>query len=238
MIRQSTRIGAILGILAAAGPGCGSSPTGPGYNPDIPNDLSSTVTNPYFPLVPGTTYQYSGQTPDGLETSTLEVMATIRVVNGVDAAEVHDQVYLDGELIEDTYDWYAQDGAGNVWYLGEDTKEIDNGHVVSREGTWEWGVRRALPGIIMAADPAGQIGVAYRQEFKRGVAEDWGKVIAVNQTVTVTYGTFTGCIATEDWNDLEPTAPHERKTYCPQVGQVLEEVIGGNERIDLVGVTP
>jgi hypothetical protein len=238
VIRPSAGGIAILGILAAAGPGCSSSPTGPNYNPVIPTDLSSTVTNPFFPLVPGSIYQYSGQTPDGLETSTFQVMAAPRVVNGVIAAEVHDVVYLDGALIEDTYDWYAQDGTGNVWYLGEDTKEIDNGHVISREGTWQWGVKKALPGIIMPANPAGQVDVAYRQEFKKGVAEDWGKVISLNQTVTVSYGTFNGCVVTEDWSDLEPTIPHESKTYCPQVGIVLEVVLDGSERIELVGVAP
>ena len=237
MTGRPTTLMAILAILVSAGPGCSDGPAGSNYNPDIPTDLSSNVTNPFFPLVPGTIYQYSGQTPQGLETSTLEVLAATRVVNGVATREVHDLVYLDGALIEDTYDWYAQDGAGNVWYLGEDTKEIQNGQVISTEGSWEWGVNRALPGIIMPADPAAQIDVAYRQEFLRDVAEDWGKVIAVNQTVMVTQGTFNGCIVTEDWTDLE-AIPHENKSYCPQVGQVLEVVVGGTERIELVGVTP
>ena len=236
-MRQITKYLAILVALAASGAGCNSA-TGPGYDPVIPTDLSNTLTNPFFVLTPGTTYQFSGQTPSGLETSSSEVLAQARVVNGVAALEVHDIVYLDGSLIEDTYDWYAQDGAGNVWYLGEDTKQISNGQVIGTEGSWEWGVGAALPGIIMPGDPSAQINTIYREEFLKGVAEDKAKVIAVNQSVTVANGSYTGCTVTENYTDLEPFAPHENKTYCPPVGLVLTVVVGGSESIELVGVTP
>jgi hypothetical protein len=140
-------------------------------------------------------------------------------------------VFLNGTLIEDTQDWFAQDAAGNVWYLGEDTKEYENGRVVSTEGSWEWGKDGALPGVIMWADPAAHIGEAYRQEFYRGKAEDWGKVLAVSQTVSVPFGNFSGCIRTEDWNGLE-SGTHEQKYYCPQIGFVLE--VHGNQREELI----
>jgi hypothetical protein len=227
----------LLVIIGGALASCDSA-TAPSYDPVIPSDLSSTITNPYFPFAPGVTYSYSGQTPDGLETSTSEVSAQPRVVNGVAALEVHDLVYLDGALIEDTFDWYAQDGAGNVWYLGEDTKEIKNGQVIGTTGSWEWGVGGALPGIIMQADPAAKLSTTYREEYLKGVAEDQARVIAVNQSATVTAGNYTGCIVTDNFTGLEPFAPHENKTYCPQVGLVLEVVVGGSERIELVGVTP
>jgi hypothetical protein len=148
------------------------------------------------------------------------VLPNPRVVNGVSATEVWDRVYLDGELIEETYDWYAQDVDGNVWYLGEDTKEYENGVVKSTKGSWEWGVGGALPGIIMWADPSAYLNEAYRQEFKEGVAEDWGKVIALNEAVTVPAGSFTGCVKTEDWNALE--SGREHKYYCSGYGVVLE----------------
>lgn len=235
---MTSRSIALAAVLLITVPGCNGDATGPSYNPDIPAVWASAVTNGFFPLVPGTILQYSGQTAQGLETTTVEVLSTTKLVNGVPATVVLDRVYLDGSLIEETYDWYAQDADGNVWYLGEDSKEIDNGQVVSTEGSWEWGVDGALPGINMWADPTAHVGEKYRQEFYRGVAEDFGKIIAVDQSITVPAGSFTGCIRTEDWVGLDPGAPREHKTYCPQVGQVLETGADGSEPIELISQTP
>ena len=225
----------VAAMAMAALPACSSS-TGPSYNPDIPASWAAAVTNPYFPLPPGTVWRYRSDTPDGLETTVTEVLSTTRTVNGVVATAVHDQVLLDGELIEDTEDWYAQDPDGNVWYLGEDTREYEDGQVVSTAGSWEWGVGGALPGIIMWADPAAHLGEEYRQEFARGEAEDFGKVVALDQSVTVPHGGFTGCLKTEDWNGLEPAA-REYKYYCPEVGTVLETNLQGGERVELTDIT-
>ena len=231
MNRRLTAIGAAIATLLAAAASCSSSSTEPQYNPTIPNDLSATVDNPFFPLVPGTVWEY--ESSNG-ETNRVEVMAATRVVNGVDSREVHDQVLVNGDLTEDTYDWYAQDGTGAVWYLGEDSKELDHGTVISTEGSWEWAKDGALPGIIMPADPASQVGVAYRQEYLKGVAEDWGRVTKLDESVTVPFGSFTGCIVTDDWNGLESGLEH--KTYCPNVGVVLETA--SHERSELVDLTP
>ena len=231
MYRRFTGIAAAVAMLLAADASCNSdSSTGVQYNPTIPNDLSPTVDNPLFPLVPGTVWHFAGP---GQETNTVEVMAATRVVNGVESREVHDQVFDNGDLTEDTYDWYAQD----VWYLGEDSKELDHGTVVSTAGSWEWGVDNALPGIIMPADPAAQVGTSYRQEYEKGVAEDWGKVILLDVPVTVPFGSFTGCMTTDEWNALSNES-HEHKTYCPNLGVVLETVSGSNEKSELVDVTP
>jgi hypothetical protein len=218
--------------------GCNSNngPSGPAdYNPVIPTSWSPAVTNPFFPLAPGTTYQYEGQTSEGTETITVEVLADTKVIQGVTAVVVRDRVYLDGELIEDTVDWYAQDAEGNVWYLGEETKELVGGQVVSTEGSWEWGVDGALPGIIMWVDPAAHVGAEYRQEYYEDEAEDWGKVIATNESVSVPHGNFTQCIKTEEWNALEP-GPRENKFYAPQIGFALEITPSG-ERVELVSIT-
>lgn len=234
-IRPATFVCAVS--MAATGCNDSSSPTGADFDPILPAAWASSVTNSFFPLVPGTTYEFESATDEGLETITVEVLADVRVINGVTATVVRDRVFLDGDLIEDTFDWYAQDAAGNVWYLGEDSKEIEDGQVVSTEGSWEWGVDGALPGIIMWADPAAHVGEEYRQEFYRGEAEDWGKVIATQETVQVPFGSFTGCIRTEDWNALEP-GPRENKSYCPGVGFVLEVIPGSDERVELIEVTP
>jgi hypothetical protein len=191
------------------------------------------VTNPYFPLEPGTVWRYEGETGDGTETVQVEVLAQTRRIMGVDAAIVRDRVYLDGVLIEDTFDWYAQAADGTVWYLGEDTREMENGQVVSTEGSFEWGEDGALPGVIMWGDPAAHLGEEYRQEYYEGEAEDWGKVVRLNQSISTPAGSFTGCIVTEDWNGLE-SGSLENKTYCPGVGFVFEVHTGGGEEVELV----
>lgn len=149
---------------------------------------------------------------------------------------VRDRVYVDDELVEDTDDWYAQDADGNVWYLGEATAAYENGVLVDTDGSFEWGVDGALPGVVMWADPAAHLGEEYRQEFYEGEAEDWGKVIRVGESATVPWGSWDGCIVTEDWNGLE-AGTLEHKTYCPDIGFVLEvKVQGGGERVELVSV--
>lgn len=205
----------------------------PPYDPVLPTAWASAVTNPYFPLTPGVRLQYTGITDQGTETIIVEVLSQTRTINGVVATAVRDRVFINNQLVEDTEDWFAQDAAGNVWYLGEDSKDIRNGQVVSREGSWQWGSNGALPGIIMWANPSAHMNEEYRQEYFRGEAEDWGKVVAVNQTVTVPYGTLTNCIKTEDWNGLEPDEV-ENKYYCPGIGTVLETFEA--ERVELTSV--
>ena len=235
MILRSLNAVTILAMGVIACHGCSDSSTGPAYDPDIPTEWAAAVTNEWFPLTPGTTYEFEGDTDAGLETIVVEVLAETKVIQGVTATVVRDRVYLDDELIEDTFDWYAQDAAGNVWYLGEATQEYENGIPGSTEGSWEWGVEGALPGVVMWADPSAYLGESYRQEYAKDVAEDWGKVVALDQNVDVPYGSFTGCVETEDWNGLE-SGPHEHKFYCSGLGVTLE-VEGGGARVELIDVT-
>jgi hypothetical protein len=142
-------------------------------------------------------------------------------------------VFEDGELVEDTRDWYAQDVAGNVWYLGEETAEYENGEVVTTAGSWEAGVDGALPGIVMLADP--RVGDVYRQEFYEGEAEDVGMVVALTGEVSVEAGTWSGedVLVTEDWTPLEPGV-REQKTYALGVGVVHEvQIEGGDDEVVL-----
>ena len=161
-------------VVTAAAPACSDSSLGPDSTPPVPTSLQPAVTNPFFPLTPGTTYVFNTQTTAGLEVDSVTVLANTKMVNGFAATEVHDHVYLNDSLSEDTYDWFAQDSAGNVWYLGEDTKQYEHGVLVGTEGTWQWGVHGALPGIIMWGDTTGMTGKLYRQEFDEGNAEDVG----------------------------------------------------------------
>ena len=145
-----------------------------------PSDFVREVDNEFFPLKPGTTFFYEGAT-DGVPTSN-EVYVTrdIKNILGVKCTVVRDRVYENGVLVEETFDWYAQDEDGNVWYFGEDSKDLDpDGNVISTEGSWEAGVGGAMPGIIMLADP--HVGDRYHQEFAPGVAEDMAQVLSLDK---------------------------------------------------------
>jgi len=216
-------------------PGDGGS-----YSVDIdPARFSSTVDNPYLPKLPGTRWVYESNTPDGeTEDITVEVLDEYRTVMGVEAIVVHDVVEIDGEVIEDTYDWFAQDDDGNVWYLGEDTTAWEDG-VASSEGAWEAGVDGALPGIVMPAEPVVS-DTGYRQEYLAGEAEDMGQVIGVGRSVEVPAGSWDDTVTTRDWTPLEPDVVEE-KTFARDVGFVHEikpTGDGAGEEVVLVEFTP
>lgn len=198
------------------------------YQPQVdPADFVDAVDNPYLPLVPGTRWVYEGEGDEG-EVERIEVTVTDerREVMGISATVVRDSVYADGELIEDTWDWYAQDRDGNVWYLGEDTAEYEDGEVVNTEGAWEAGVDGALPGIVMPADP--QVGDVHRQEYYVGEAEDMFEVTEVGASRTVPAGSYEEVLVTTDWTPLEPEVV-EQKSYAPGVGVIAEEKTAGGD---------
>ena len=195
------------------------------------------ISNPYLAFAPGKVFEYAGETQDGLERIRVEVTRQHKTILDVRTTVVHEQVFLDDKLVEDTLDWYAQDAQGNVWYFGEDSKTLDgNNNVISTEGSWEAGVDDARPGILMLAHP--EDGVRYQQESAEGVAEDMAKVVSLSASVAVQYGTFTGCLKTLEWTPLDPGA-REHKYYAPGIGLVLEESAkGGKEPIELISVDP
>lgn len=197
-----------------------------------PADFVDRIDNPWLPWIPGSRWEYEGREGDEVERIEVEVLDETRIVNGVTATVVRDRVYVDGELVEDTFDWYAQDDDGNVWYLGEDSTEFEDGEVVSKAGSWEWGVDGALPGIVMWADP--EVGRAYRQEFYEDEAEDVAEVARRGVTTSVPYGTFDGVIVIREWNPMEPDVVEE-KHYAAGVGVILEQKVeGGSETVELI----
>jgi len=143
---------------------------------------------------------------------------------GVQARVVRAQVFFDGVLGEDTFDYYAQDKSGNVWYLGEDTKEFTrdaNGNVIETDttGTWHAGQHGALPGFIMPANPT--VGFFYvQEEAPADEAVDRAKIVSLNESVTVPFGTFINVLKTEETSPLEPDVI-ENKFYALGVGEIL-----------------
>jgi hypothetical protein len=227
-------VGALTGItmvILIAGTACASA-TGKRYAPNIdPAEFSTTIDNPYFPLTPGARWVYESETPEGLERIVVEVTDDTRQVMGVSTVVVHDTVTLDGAVIEDTFDWYAQDADGNVWYFGEDTREFENGVAVNTKGAWEAGIDGAQPGIVMQADP--KVGDRYRQEYYKGEAEDEAKVLALHASVDVPFGEFDGVLKTRDFTRLEPTVV-EQKFYAKGVGVVQEKKVRGGSQLTVL----
>src|ERR687892_1270637 len=220
-MRQITLWSAIIGSVVVLMTGCTSnSPSSSSqeehntYSPHIdPSEFTTKVDNAYFPMEPGTTFLYKG----GTEHSEMTVTHQTKKVMGVECVVVDHREWEGEMLIEKTYDWFAQDKEGSVWYFGEDTKEYKNGKVVSTKGSWEAGVDAAKPGIIMQAHP--KVGQSYRQEYYKGEAEDMAKVQSLNDSVTVAYGSFDPVLVTKEWTPLEPSY-HEHKCYARGVGQV------------------
>ena len=230
---------ALLGaaaIAAAAVPAQAgtSSPPIPPAEPN-PARFTTTIDNPFLPFEPGTRMVYRERTEDGRGRDVVTVTRRTKTVHGVETVVVRDRAFMGGDLVEDTRDWYAQDRRGNVWYFGENTKEIENGKVVSTAGSWRAGRDGARAGIVMPADP--KVGDSYYQEYAPGEALDQAKVLRLDGARTVPYGSFDDLLVTKDFSELEP-AVVEHKFYARGIGVVFEKLVrGGRERAALVKVT-
>jgi hypothetical protein len=203
-----------------------------------------TIDNPFLPMVPGTTQIYRATGVDVCEEVRVTVTNKTKTIAGVTARVVTDLAYedegCDGGLVkvEDTLDWFAQDNAGNVWYMGENTKDCVGNRCTPGAGSWQAGVGGAVAGIAMLAHP--QSGDEYYQEFLRNVAEDQARVTGLDVAVLLTRadayppGQFTGCLKTKEWSALA-TGSVEQKYYCPGIGLVaVDEHHGKNFRSELV----
>lgn len=264
LARSAAALALVAGLVAMSA--CGSEPTkggaggsagtsekeAPPYAPEVaeenaanyspqidPSNFVDKIANRYMKFTPGTTFVYEGKTADGPERVETYVSHKTREVLGVKCTVVRDKAFLNGKLSEDTFDWYAQDSEGNVWYFGEDTKEYENGKVVSTKGSWEAGVDGAKPGIVMEANP--RVGDSYRQEYYEGEAEDMAEVLSLdasglNDAVSVPYGSFGDVLMTKEWNPLEPGVL-EYKYYAPGTGLIGEEqILGGTDTSELVDI--
>ncbi len=208
---------------------------GGAYDPEIePDDFSTTVDNPFFPLKVGATWIYESDTDEGLEVIEVTVLAETREILGVECVSVRDTVTLEGEFVEDTIDWYAQDDDGNVWYFGEISFNYEDGFVENIDGSWLAGLDGAKPGIVMLGAPT--VGTTYRQEWLLGDAEDAATVLSIDASVTIGIGTYGGCVQTADFLPPEPDAL-EHKFFAPGIGFIYETKPGETETLELVSVT-
>ena len=204
-----------------------------------PASFTTRIDNPWWPMRPGARWVYRETDAEGARQRDVVTVTrrTKRIANGITARVVHDAATEDGEPVEITDDWYAEDACGNVWYLGEDTKEYENGNVVSTEGSWEAGVDGAQPGVIVPARPTP--GLRYRQEHYAGHAEDRAEVMSRREQVEVPFGFFPPgrVLMTRELNPIEPRVL-EYKFYARGIGPVLAVAVsGGSDREELVRYT-
>jgi hypothetical protein len=225
--------GTAPGATATTSPGAGLSHTTPlaassECSPFPGADaFVERIDNRYMPLIPGALYIYEGSEDGEFQRNTVEVTHDTKSILGVDAVVVLDIVKdKHGDLIEKTFDWFGQDENGNVWYLGEDSKEYENGQVVSTEGSWEAGIDGAKPGIIMEAQP--KVGDVYQQECFPGVAEDQAKVLGRNAPVSTPFGDFGHTLRTRETTPSEPGVA-EDKFYAQCIGMVRTTTVQGGQ---------
>jgi hypothetical protein len=237
MIRSIAVAIAVLALVACGGGGSKSSsssslPQGTKPVKLDPADFTTNIDNPYWPIRPGSHWVYR-EVENG-DTQLVDVTVTnqTKTLDGIEARVVHDRVSRNGETLEDTYDWYAQDSDGNLWYLGEDTAEYENGKLKTKEGTWAAGVNGAEPGVVVPASP--RQGMRYREEYYAGHAEDGAEVLSVNSQVQVPFGRFRNALLTRNYSTIEPTV-EEMKLYAKGVGPVMELLVsGGSGRTELL----
>src|SRR4249920_2805037 len=251
---RTTIVLAGLTLVAGACGGTQASSTPPSPQPvaSSPSPIASpsaeAVANPApivegqpyrpdLPFLPGTRTVFEGVSDGQRERNVVVVTDRTKAILGVTTTVVHDQVFsANGDLAEDTFDWYAQDRFGNVWYFGEDTADYANGTISSTNGSWEAGVDGAQPGVVMLAQP--MVGESYHQEYLKGEAEDVGTVVALDESVSVPFGSLDQILVTEDTTPLEPQIL-EHKFFAPGIGVVLERVLsGGREVSRLVSYQP
>jgi hypothetical protein len=219
--------------VGASGAGTAAGGGAPKFDPA--NFAGARVKNPWFPLKPGTILRYRGVKDGRRGVDVVRVTHRRKTILGVSATVVRDRLYQRGVVREDTTDWYAQDKRGNVWYMGEATRELSvKGKVLNTEGSWQAGVDGARAGIFMPAHP--KVGQTFQQEFYPGQAEDHFKILSLNATVRVPAVSSRHSLRTREWTPLEPGVV-DNKYYVRGIGTVRELTVkGGNERFALVSI--
>lgn len=210
------------------------SGAGPGWPRTLhPSDFVAKVDNPWFPLAPGSKWRYRGVDEDGPFRDVMGVTHRTKTILGVSATVVHDVVLRNGKRREVTSDWYAQDRSGNVWYFGENTRELNrHGQVTSREGSFRAGRDGARPGVLFPGAP--KVGQRARQEYYRGHAEDRFKVLATDARVSTPFVSTHHAVRTAETSPLEPGVV-DNKYYARGIGDVKEVTVKGpKERLRLV----
>jgi hypothetical protein len=231
-----------LGIVLAANSGTSSTSSGfpQGSEPVNldPADFTANIDNSRWPMTVGSRwiYRVTDYSDGSVQRDVIKVTnQTKMIADGIEARVVSDIVTDHGTPTEVTKDWYAQDSDGNVWYFGENTVEYKQGKP-SDNGTWQAGVDGNLPGLALPAEP--KVGMSYREEYSKGLAEDQSRVLALDAQAEVPAGHYKDVLMTEDFSPIEPKVS-ELKFYAKGSGQAVlaVDVSGGTDMEQLVKYT-
>jgi hypothetical protein len=229
------------------------------YDPEFdPEDFVAELddfknNNLYLPLMVGNSWVYEG----GAERIEVDVLSETKLIDDVTCIVVRDQVFEDGELVEDTADWEAQATNGNVWYCGEEAKDYETfdgddpvlPELVSIDGSFKAGRDGDKAGLLFPGAP--EPGQTYRQEFSLGNAEDMAEVLTVTfdcdenseyykfversslETFCETACDGGDCVVTREFSPLDPGVS-EWKYFAPGIGMFLEANLETGEIVELV----
>jgi hypothetical protein len=230
--------GALLAVSASPATASPRLPRGSEPVHLNPADFSANIDNCRWPMTVGSRwiYRVTDYSDGSTDREVIKVTDQTKLIaDGIRARVVSDVVRHRGKPIEVTKDWYAQDKHGNVWYFGEDTIAYEHGKPTDN-GTWEAGVGSNMPGVALPAKP--RVGMSYREEYSKGVAEDQSRVLALDKQAQVPAGHFTRVLMTEDFSPIEPNVS-ELKFYARGSGQAVLaiDVSGGADVEQLVKYT-
>lgn len=231
---SAKRLSILAGLACITGV-AGAQPVLPDYTQFTFDNTSATVTNSRFALTPGWLSIYGGDVDDVYEYIKSQVTDDTVNILGIDCRVVIDREWEDGLLTEITHDWFAQDTAGNVWYLGEDVINFnydDNGVFIDTDDDGSWiadGVTN-FPGVVMWDDP--MVGDEYYQEFAPGVALDFAHVNSLDDTVDTGFGSFIDVLNTGEGNLIDGPEIAENKLYAEGPGLVLIQELDKNGDVE------
>jgi len=146
----------------------------------------------------------------------------------VDSLCMEDRIFVSGVLAEVALDYFAQDDAGTVYYLGEDVDEFDEHGKLAQhnppDDAWLTGKDTPVPGVIIPAHP--KVGDKFKSEDVSDKVDETDEVVAVDEITTVPAGKFEHCVKIAE---QIPGEGLEYKFYAPGVGVVRETPATGDE---------
>jgi hypothetical protein len=217
--------------------GAAASPARAQARPQPVFPATPVISNPYLPMQPGVSLGYDGKIGGKPEHDVVTTLGSTKTITGIHCVVQRDTGWVSGIVVEVTFDYFAQDTAGNVWYMGEFATQYAHGKPAGHSGSWQAGRGGAAAGIIMEAHPSA--GDSYLQESFPGHALDAATVLSTTASVSVPLGTWLGnVLLTKEFSQLEP-GQVEHKWYVSGIGNVRATQVRGkpSEYLNLTGIT-
>jgi hypothetical protein len=184
-------------------------------------EFSTTGSNRYFILEPGFRSIFKGEGDEGEKIElVIKVLDKTKVVDGVKTRIVEERESINGELFEDSRNYFAIcEQTNSVFYFGENVDFYEDGKIVSHNGTWLAGKNGAEPGLQMPSTVL--LGAKYMQEVAPGVALDRAQIISIDKEVDTPAGDFEDVLKVKETTPLEPDNV-EFKYYAAGVGLISD----------------